>query len=132
MPLWTTRGRFQREHDIDRKTTLTDVTIGTTRVTALTHLQRLEAESMQSMREVVAECRRPVLLYSSGKNSSLMLHLRFRTLGCYPLTGAVESHAATLPAIIQEMLSTRQSGRQGRVIDHDQAGSMETEQEGCF
>ncbi|WP_276488504.1 sulfate adenylyltransferase subunit CysD [Ectopseudomonas mendocina] len=51
--------------------------------------------------------------------------VRFRTLGCYPLTGAVESSAATLPEIIQEMLLTKTSERQGRVIDHDQAGSME-------
>jgi sulfate adenylyltransferase subunit 2 len=51
--------------------------------------------------------------------------VRFRTLGCYPLTGAVESTAATLPDIIQEMLLTRTSDRQGRVIDHDAAGSME-------
>ncbi len=51
--------------------------------------------------------------------------VRFRTLGCYPLTGAVESTAMTLPEIIQEMLLTRTSERQGRVIDHDQAGSME-------
>ncbi|MDN3233914.1 sulfate adenylyltransferase subunit CysD [Pseudomonas sp. WAC2] len=51
--------------------------------------------------------------------------VRFRTLGCYPLTGAVESSAATLPDIIQEMLLTRTSERQGRVIDHDAAGSME-------
>ena len=51
--------------------------------------------------------------------------VRFRTLGCYPLTGAVESSAASLPEIIQEMLLTRTSERQGRVIDHDGAGSME-------
>ena len=51
--------------------------------------------------------------------------VRFRTLGCYPLTGAVESTAASLPEIIQEMLLTRTSERQGRVIDHDGAGSME-------
>ncbi len=51
--------------------------------------------------------------------------VRFRTLGCYPLTGAVESTAATLPEIIQEMLLTKSSERQGRVIDHDSAGSME-------
>lgn len=51
--------------------------------------------------------------------------VRFRTLGCYPLTGAVESSATTLPEIIQEMLLTRTSERQGRVIDNDQAGSME-------
>lgn len=59
--------------------------------------------------------------------------VRFRTLGCYPLTGAVESEAATLPDIIQEMLLTRSSERQGRVIDFDQAGSMEKKkQEGYF
>ncbi|WP_288434968.1 sulfate adenylyltransferase subunit CysD [uncultured Pseudomonas sp.] len=51
--------------------------------------------------------------------------VRFRTLGCYPLTGAVESQATTLTDIIQEMLLTRTSERQGRVIDHDGAGSME-------
>ena len=54
-----------------------------------------------------------------------MKMVRFRTLGCYPLTGAVESTATTLPEIIREMLLTRTSERQGRVIDHDQAGSME-------
>jgi sulfate adenylyltransferase subunit 2 len=59
--------------------------------------------------------------------------VRFRTLGCYPLTGAVESKATTLPEIIQEMLLTKQSERQGRVIDHDQAGSMEQKKkEGYF
>lgn len=62
-----------------------------------------------------------------------MKSVRFRTLGCYPLTGAVESTAATLPDIIQEMLLTRTSERQGRAIDHDQAGSMEKKkQEGYF
>ena len=49
----------------------------------------------------------------------------FRTLGCYPLTGAVESNAATLPEVIQEMLLTTTSERQGRAIDHDAAASME-------
>ncbi|MEZ4485099.1 MAG: sulfate adenylyltransferase subunit CysD [Syntrophotaleaceae bacterium] len=59
--------------------------------------------------------------------------VRFRTLGCYPLTAAVESSAATLPEIIQEMLLTRTSERQGRLIDFDQAGSMEKKkQEGYF
>ena len=59
--------------------------------------------------------------------------VRFRTLGCYPLTGAVESEATTLPEIIQEVLLTRTSERQGRVIDSDQAGSMEKKkQEGYF
>ncbi len=62
-----------------------------------------------------------------------MRTVRFRTLGCYPLTGAVESNAKTLPAIIQEMLLARTSERQGRLIDHDQAASMETKkQEGYF
>jgi sulfate adenylyltransferase subunit 2 len=59
--------------------------------------------------------------------------VRFRTLGCYPLTGAVESSATTLPEIIQEMLLTTTSERQGRVIDHDSSGSMEKKkQEGYF
>ncbi|MBS0612851.1 MAG: sulfate adenylyltransferase subunit CysD [Proteobacteria bacterium] len=59
--------------------------------------------------------------------------IRFRTLGCYPLTGAVESTASTLPEIIQEMLLTTTSERQGRAIDHDQAASMEKKkQEGYF
>ena len=59
--------------------------------------------------------------------------VRFRTLGCYPLTGAVESTAATLPEIIQEMLLTKTSERSGRAIDHDQAGSMEKKKrEGYF
>lgn len=76
----------------------------------LTHLQRLEAESLHILREV-----------------------RFRTLGCYLLPGAVESDAQTLPAIIQEMQLTRTSERQGRMIDHDPSASMEKKkQEGCF
>jgi sulfate adenylyltransferase subunit 2 len=63
----------------------------------------------------------------------MMKSVRFRTLGCYPLTGAVESTAATLPDIIQEMLLTTTSERQGRMIDHDQAASMEKKkQEGYF
>jgi sulfate adenylyltransferase subunit 2 len=63
----------------------------------------------------------------------MMKKVRFRTLGCYPLTGAIESDADTLPAIIQEMLLTTSSERQGRVIDHDQAASMEKKkQEGYF
>ena len=62
-----------------------------------------------------------------------MKQVRFRTLGCYPLTGAVESSAATLPEIIQEMLLTKTSERQGRVIDHDSSGSMEKKKmEGYF
>ena len=62
-----------------------------------------------------------------------MKSVRFRTLGCYPLTGAVESTAKTLPEIIQEMLLTTTSERQGRMIDHDSSGSMEKKtMEGYF
>jgi sulfate adenylyltransferase subunit 2 len=62
-----------------------------------------------------------------------MRSIRFRTLGCYPLTGAIESEAKTLPAVIQEMLLTTTSERQGRAIDHDQTASMEKKkQEGYF
>lgn len=62
-----------------------------------------------------------------------MKMVRFRTLGCYPLTGAIESEAETLPEIIQEMLLTTTSERQGRVIDRDSAGSMEKKKkEGYF
>ena len=63
----------------------------------------------------------------------LMKSVRFRTLGCYPLSGAVESTASTLPEVVQEMLLTTTSERQGRMIDHDQAASMEKKkQEGYF
>ena len=59
--------------------------------------------------------------------------VRFRTLGCYPLTGAIESDADTLPLVIEEMRRARRSERQGRMIDHDAAGSMERKkQEGYF
>jgi len=62
-----------------------------------------------------------------------MRSVRFRTLGCYPLTGAVESTASNLPEVIQEMLLTKTSERQGRVIDHDSSGSMEKKKmEGYF
>ena len=62
-----------------------------------------------------------------------MRRVRFRTLGCYPLTAAMESSAATLPEILQEMLLTRTSERSGRLIDHDEAGSMEKKKrEGYF
>ena len=69
-----------------------------------------------------------------GDNEKIeMRKVRFRTLGCYPLTGAVESSATTLPEIIQEMLLTTTSERQGRLIDHDQSGSMEQKKrEGYF
>ena len=56
---------------------------------------------------------------------SEMKSVRFRTLGCYPLTGAVESNASNLIDVIQELLSSTKSERQGRAIDHDQSSSME-------
>ncbi|GAP66489.1 sulfate adenylyltransferase subunit 2 [Mizugakiibacter sediminis] len=63
----------------------------------------------------------------------MLKRVRFRTLGCYPLTGAIESAAETLEAVIEEMLTTRSSERQGRVIDHDPSASMERKkQEGYF
>ena len=62
-----------------------------------------------------------------------MRRIRFRTLGCYPLTGAIESDATTVPEVIEELIAARTSERQGRVIDHDQSGSMEKKkQEGYF
>ncbi len=62
-----------------------------------------------------------------------MLRVRFRTLGCYPLTGAIQSEAMTLDAIIEEMRASTSSERQGRVIDHDESGSMEKKKrEGYF
>ena len=67
------------------------------------------------------------------RDTAVEKFVRFRTLGCYPLTGAVESKADTLEEIIQEMLLTTSSERQGRVIDRDQAASMEKKkQEGYF
>jgi sulfate adenylyltransferase subunit 2 len=61
------------------------------------------------------------------------IKVRFRTLGCYPLTGAIKSEAKTVPEIIEELIISRHSERQGRVIDHDQSGSMEKKkQEGYF
>jgi sulfate adenylyltransferase subunit 2 len=68
-----------------------------------------------------------------AKEKPEMARVRFRTLGCYPLTGAIRSNAATVPEIIEELIATRFSERQGRVIDHDQSGSMEKKkQEGYF
>ena len=78
---------------------------------------------------VVDDARMPL---EPGEEPTLKT-VRFRTLGCYPLTGAIESEAATLPAIIEEMLRSHTSERQGRVIDHDGAASMEKKkQEGYF
>jgi sulfate adenylyltransferase subunit 2 len=63
----------------------------------------------------------------------LMRSIRFRTLGCYPLTGAVESEASRLSEVIKEILLTETSERQGRAIDKDQASSMEVKkQQGYF
>jgi len=63
----------------------------------------------------------------------VMRKVRFRTLGCYPLTGAIESTADTVPAIVAEMRRARTSERQGRIIDHDSTASMERKkQEGYF
>ncbi len=78
---------------------------------------------------MVDDDRMPML---AGEKPQMKM-VRFRTLGCYPLTGAVESSATTLPDIIQEMLLTKQSERQGRIIDYDQSGSMEEKKkEGYF
>ena len=78
---------------------------------------------------MVDDDRMPEELRATAKKEMV----RFRTLGCYPLTGAVNSEATTLPEIIQEMLLTKTSERQGRVIDQDQAGSMEKKKiEGYF
>ena len=78
---------------------------------------------------VVDDARMPL---APGERA-VMKRVRFRTLGCYPLTGAIESDADTLPAIIEEMLAATTSERQGRAIDHDSTGSMEKKkQEGYF
>ena len=76
-----------------------------------------------------------ILKYLSEEDKASIQHkkVRFRTLGCYPLTGAVESDAGSLAEVIQEMLLTKTSERQGRMIDHDSAGSMEKKKmEGYF
>lgn len=104
------------------------------------YLENIEIPSLYFSKE------RPVVEYGGTKimvdddrmpeelrKTAKMEKVRFRTLGCYPLTGAVESEAETLPEIIQEMLLTKVSERQGRLIDHDEAGSMEKKKiEGYF
>lgn len=104
------------------------------------YLENIEIPSLYFAKE------RPVVEYGGTKimvddermpealrKTAKMEKVRFRTLGCYPLTGAVESEAETLPEIIQEMLLTKVSERQGRLIDHDEAGSMEKKKiEGYF
>jgi sulfate adenylyltransferase subunit 2 len=78
---------------------------------------------------MVDDDRMPLL---DGEKPQMKL-VRFRTLGCYPLTGAIESSAATMPDILEEMLRAKNSERQGRVIDRDSVGSMEKKkQEGYF
>ena len=104
------------------------------------YLENIEIPSLYFAKE------RPVVEYGGTKimvddermpedlrATAKMEMVRFRTLGCYPLTGAVNSTASTLPEIIQEMLLTKVSERQGRLIDHDEAGSMEKKKiEGYF
>lgn len=104
------------------------------------YLESIEIPSLYFAKE------RPVVEYGGTKimvdddrmpkdlsATAKMETVRFRTLGCYPLTGAVASSASTLPEIIQEMLLTKVSERQGRMIDHDEAGSMEKKKmEGYF
>ncbi len=104
------------------------------------YLENIEIPSLYFAKE------RPVVEYGGTKimvdddrmpedlrKTAKMEMVRFRTLGCYPLTGAVPSDATTLPEIIQEMLLTKVSERQGRLIDHDEAGSMEKKKiEGYF
>jgi sulfate adenylyltransferase subunit 2 len=78
---------------------------------------------------VVEDDRMPLFANEAPELKSV----RFRTLGCYPLTGAIESTAVTLPSILEEMLAATHSERQGRVIDRDGEGSMERKkQEGYF
>ena len=68
-----------------------------------------------------------------GETPQMMRRVRFRTLGCYPLTGAIELDATTLDEIIAEMRASTSSERQGRLIDHDEQGSMEKKKrEGYF
>jgi len=104
------------------------------------HLERIEIVPLYLAAErPVVERDGTLIMVDDGRmrlrpgESPTTRKVRFRTLGCYPLTGAVESQAATLPDVIQEMLLTRTSERQGRVIDHDSAASMEKKkQEGYF
>ncbi|MCC5981199.1 MAG: sulfate adenylyltransferase subunit CysD, partial [Oceanicaulis sp.] len=71
-------------------------------------------------------------VFANGETAQMRM-VRFRTLGCYPLTGAIESTAATLEEVVMEMLTARTSERSGRLIDHDEAGSMEKKKrEGYF
>lgn len=104
------------------------------------HLENIQIPSLYFAKpRLVAEVEGTKILVDDDrfpedlKATAKMETVRFRTLGCYPLTGAVESEAATLPEIIQEMLLTKTSERQGRLIDSDSAGSMEKKKtEGYF
>ena len=104
------------------------------------HLQKIEIVPLYYAKERPVVVRDGTLIMVDDERMPLdpgekpmMKRVRFRTLGCYPLTGAVESEAETLTDIIQEMLLATTSERQGRVIDHDSTGSMEKKkQEGYF
>ena len=92
----------------------------------LSYLRRLKAESIHVMR---VDDR---MALQEGEIVS-MRRVRFRTLGCWPLTGTIESAADSAPTVIDEVLALRTSERTGRRIDHDQSGSMERKKrEGCF
>ena len=104
------------------------------------HLEKIPIVPLYFAKERPVVCRDGMLIMVDDDRLPMlpgeqpeMRRVRFRTLGCYPLSGAVESTATTLPEIIQEMLLTTTSERQGRLIDHDQSGSMEKKKkEGFF
>ena len=92
----------------------------------LSHLRRLEADSIHIM------CVDDRMALQEGETVS-MRRVRFRTLDCWPLTGAVEAGADSVPTVIDEMRALKASERAGRLIDRDQSGSMERKKrEGCF
>lgn len=104
-------------------------------MTTLSHLQRLEAESIHIMREVVATCSNPVMLYSIGKHSSVMQHLAMKAQVLKQALvkyGAVEFNATTLSEIIQEKLLTTASECEGRAINKDRNTSMEQKKQGGY
>ena len=104
------------------------------------HRQRLEVVPLYFAKERPVVERDGMLIMKDDERFVLrpgerveMRRVRFRTLGCYPLSGAVESDADTLEKVIEEMLLARTSERQGRLIDHDKSGSMEEKKrEGYF
>lgn len=117
---------------------------------ALSHLDRLESEAIFIIREAVAEARQPVMLFSAGKDRTVVAHValrafhpsgeastermvRFRTLGCWPVTATVESEATDRFAIVRETLGSAHSERQGRIGDIEDGGSLEQKKrEGYF